>query len=189
MKRTFIGIVTLMLLGTFCAMAGTQAGKKEIQIQGSLTMSGNSENKDRDTTLMGQIGLNYFLAPQFSFGLASVISSTLSQPEHGDETKFTLLFLMLRADVYLTSGEGSVVPYIGGQAGGVSVVSQSGGGDTQTSTGTAYGGHAGLKIFPTENTSWNVEGAATMYKSDAGGGSSSATRHEYALLVGFSYYF
>ena len=183
-------VVLILCLTIFAgaAAAGTDAGSKEIQVQGSLTRSTNSENDDQDYTLTGVLVANYFLVPQFSFGTALLLSGSVAIPESGDETRMVVTFIQLRADLYLTGGASSVVPYIGAQGGVANYMVESEG-YSDTSTSLAYGAHGGFKFFTTENTSWNLEGNVNIYKPDVEDNEDDVSYTDMSLLLGFSYYF
>ncbi len=191
MKKMIVAVVVMLAVAGF-VQAGTEGGMREVQLQGSFELNGNSENDDKDYTVTGQIGYNYFMSPQFSIGGASIVSVTMSDPEDDDEEEqsMELVFLMLRASLYLTGGASqSVVPYVGGQAGAVTFAWQQGEED-DSSTTAVYGAFGGLKIFPTENTSWNVEGSYMMYQPDVeDSDDDDVTYNTTAITIGFSYYF
>ena len=191
-KLAIILLVGLVATGT--VFAGTEAGMREVQLQGSLTRSSNSENDDLDYSITGQLIFNYFFAPQFSIGGSIMMFVSMSDPEVGDEQEFGATFLMMRADFYFTGdGSGNVIPYIGGQGGGVNYAytteDENGKSTIESETTIAYGGHAGFKVFPSEVTSWNIEGNITMYEPEAEKGQEQQTLTDMSLMVGFSYYF
>jgi hypothetical protein len=189
MKKLLVSAVVFFVAAGM-AQAATEAGMREIQIQGSFERNGNSENDDLDYTATGQLGYNYFTAPQFSIGGVTLISSSISDPEDPDaeETTSQVIFLMLRASLYLTGGASQVVPYLGGQGGAAAIAWQNDD-DDDASVSLVYGGFAGLKIFASENTSWNVEGSYVLYQPDVEDNEEEVTYNTTALSVGFSYYF
>ncbi len=187
MKRIIWAVAGLLVIAGG-VLAGTQAGMSEIQIQGSFEREGNSENDDQDYTVIGQLGYNYFLSPYMSIGLSSTMSSSMSVPEEGDETTSQVIFAMMRLSLYLASGNSPIVPYIGGQGGAALVAWQNEYSD-DSSVSLVYGGFGGLKIFASENTSWNVEGSLAIYEPDVEENEGSVTYNSTALTVGFSYYF
>ena len=190
MKRAIVFLVAVAMVITAAgtAMAGSESGDKEIQIQGSLSKFTNSENdNDIDQPRLFNLPLIIFFHRIFQ------------SVEPGGETIRSLNrkmvkeheihnFLLLRGDLYLGSATSKIVPYIGGHAGQSSYTYESADSDSSGST-SAYGWHGGLKIFATENTSWNLELNTTTYTPDAEDGQKEIDFTNTQFLVGFSYYF
>jgi len=187
MKKILL-MMMVMVATTGFIFAGTEAGMRELQIQGSFDRNGNSENDDSDYTLSGQLGLNYFLAPYMSVGGVTFISGSVSVPDEGDKTTNESVFAMLRGSLYLTRGAARVVPYLGGQGGAAFIAYQNESND-DSSVSLVYGGFAGLKLFASEKTSWNIEGSYLLYEPDVEENEGDVTYNTTALTIGFSYYF
>ena len=189
MKRAIVFLVAaaMVLILTGNTMAGTEAGDKEIQLQGSFSKNTNSENDNEISTSTVQISFNYFLGSNFSIGGTWRGSSSLSEPENGSNSEATQNFLLGRADLYLGSSTSKIMPYIGAQAGQISYTSESEGEKDSDSVAT-YGFHGGIKIFAGENVSWNLELDRTIYEYEPDGGD---TIEQYvdSFFAGFSYYF
>ncbi len=187
--RVLPAVLTVVMMTTGLVQASTYAGMREVQLQGSLKRDTNDQSDDETISITGQLGYNYFLSPRVSLGCASVVSVSMTIPEDSDqdETYTTLLFLLLRANLYLTSGAGKVVPYIGAQGGAVGVGYKSEDYD-DTTLSVVYGAFGGLKIFATENTSWNAEGGVLIYEYDTSNSDSIAFQ-TISVTLGFSYYF
>ena len=189
MKRAivFLVAVAMSVTVTGIAMAGTEAGDKEIQLQGSVSNTTNSENDNSSTISTVQITFNYFLGSNLSIGGTWRGSSTLFEPEAGDETEYTYNFFMARADLYLGSATSNIMPYIGGQVGIANTTIKSGTYDESDSQ-NSYGFHGGIKIFAGETMSWNLELDRTIYPVEPPYGDS---YDEYvdSFFAGFSYYF
>jgi opacity protein-like surface antigen len=190
MKKTALLFLLTLILMVPSANAGTEQGAKEVQLQGSFVNSTNSENDDKTTTSTGQLTFNYFLTNWFSLGGTARISGSRTdyEDENRDDTKSSTTFWLLRGDFYLGGPTSTVVPYIGAQAGIANYSSESGGNKNSSST-SAYGGHGGLRIFPSENVSWNLELDVTSYKPDVDEGQEEVTYTDTSFLLGFSYYF
>ena len=190
MKRAIIFLVAVAMVITAVgtAVAGSQSGDKEIQIQGSVSKFTNSEDDDTSTTTSVQLTFNYFFSPNISIGGTWWGNNSVTEPEDSDKSTTKTNFLLLRGDLYLGSATSKIVPYIGGHAGQSSYTYESAGYDSSGST-SAYGWHGGLKIFATENTSWNLELNTTTYTPEAEDGAKEIDFTNTQLLVGFSYYF
>jgi len=188
MKRISLITLVLVLAMTHVAFAGMETGDKEIQIQGSVSNNTNSETDDSSSTTSIQLTFNYFFTSNISIGGTWWGNSTVNEPENGDESTITNNFLLLRGDFYLGSATSKVVPYIGGHVGQSSYSYESDNYETDGST-SAYGWHGGLKIFATENTSWNFEINSTTYTPEADPGEEEIDFNTTQFLLGFSYYF
>lgn len=188
MKKVTILVGVIMMVMTHVAFAGTEAGNKEIQVQGALSRLTNSETDSSSSTTSVQLTFNYFFTSNISIGGSWWGNSTVSDPENGDKSTTTSNFLLLRGDFYLGSATSKVMPYIGAHGGQSNYTYESGTSDNSGST-SAYGWHGGLKIFATENTSWNLEINATTYTPEADAGQKEIDFTNTQFLVGFSYYF
>jgi hypothetical protein len=188
MKKSIASFLLLVCIAT-AAQAGTRAGAREIQAQGTVKASGNTETDDRTYDFTTTLTLNYFLTPQISVGGSAMSMVMMAVPEEGDSIPLGMLFLLARTDFYLTDGSADVAPYIGARVGMVNFMYE--GDDKAESTTTlAGGGQVGFKYFATENTSWNLEGALTVWVPDVEDSESSDVyQYDLALQVGFSYYF
>jgi hypothetical protein len=190
MKKVFIMVVVVLFVAQF-AFAGMEGGDKEIQIQGSVSNITNSEDDTEITTTNVQLIFNYFFTPNFSIGGTWWGNRTEFSPDEGDDSTLTNNFLLLRGDGYLGSATSKAVPYLGLHVGQSSYAIESGDYDDSGST-SAYGWHAGLKIFATENSSWNIELNQTIYSPDVDDEEEEEVDVDLTntqILVGFSYYF
>jgi opacity protein-like surface antigen len=184
---TILILLTLILIVP-PAYAGTEQGATELQVQGSFVNTTNSENDDSTLTSTGQVSINHFLTDWFSIGGSGRISASKTDYESGDDSTLSTTFLMFNSDLYLGDPTKTFIPYIGIRLGIANYQFESGGDDTSSST-YSYGGHGGLKIFPTENVSWNLELDLTRYTPEAEKGQDEKTITDTSLLIGFSYYF
>jgi opacity protein-like surface antigen len=182
-------LLTLILIVPF-ANAGTEQGATEIQVQGSFTSTTNSDNDNKTTTSAGQLSINYFLTDWLSIGGSGRLSGSKTDYEDSSvsDSTNTTTFLMLNSDLYLGGPTKTFIPYVGVRLGIANTEFESGGNDNSSST-ASYGGHIGLKYFPSENVSWNLEFDVTKYTPEAEEGEDEITTTNSALLLGFSYYF
>lgn len=187
MKKVLIWTVVAMMALAGAAMAGTEGGDKELQLQGSISTISNSEDDTKVYSTTAQVSFNYFFTSNVSIGGTWRGQSSIRDPETGDKSTTTNNFLLLRGDLYLGSATSKIMPYIGGQIGQVSYTYESGGDDDSGSVG-AYGVHGGLKIFAGESSSWNVEFDSTTYTIEQDSGDDIDTNIT-SILFGFSYYF
>ena len=190
MKKSALLILLTLILIVPLANAGTEKGATEIQVQGSFVNTTNSENDDKTMTSTGQLSVNYFLTDWFSLGGSGRLSGSKTDYEDGstDDSTNTTTFLMFNSDLYLGGPTKTFIPYVGVRLGIANYKYESGGNDNSSST-ASYGGHAGLKIFPSENISWNLELDLTSYTPDAPEGQDETTYTDTSFLIGFSYYF
>jgi len=180
--------VGVAFLCTANSQAGTQAGKSELRIDGSLqNMSMDSSDS---TMLSGQIVYNKFLSDQFSLGAAIRPMIQTQSSDYGDDQTTSFLFLLGRGDFYLTGGESSFVPYIGAHAGVINYEYDMGGDDSTSESVLTYGIQGGGKFFVNENTSFNIELDLSIYSpetEDDYGDSEDVTVT--TVLFGYSVYF
>jgi len=181
-------VVSMMLGVTGVALAGTEKGDKEIQIQGAISRQTDSETDREQNTTSIQLNFNYFFTSNLSIGGTWWGNSTVSKSDSGDESTITSNFLLLRGDFYLGSATSKLMPYIGVQVGQSMYTFEAGDFDDSGST-SAYGWHGGLKIFASENTSWNFEINSTTYTPDVDSGEEEIDYTNTQFLLGFSYYF
>ncbi len=80
------------------------------------------------------------------------------------------------------------MPYIGAHIGQSSYKFENDDFEDSGST-SAYGWHGGLKIFASENTSWNFEINSTTYTPEVDSGEEEVDYTNTQFLLGFSYYF
>jgi opacity protein-like surface antigen len=187
MKKMIPYVMIALLFVASSAIAGTEKGYKEIQLQGSFVNTTNSENDDSTSMAMFQGSLNYFLTDWFSLGGSARIDSSVSSYEDSSEdTTMSTVFFMGNCDLYLGRPESSVVPYIGLRLGIVSYTMESGDYEDSASE-VSMGGHAGLKYFPMENVSCNAEFDITTYEQESDYDNTTITNT--SLLLGLSYYF
>lgn len=190
MKNVLIILVavSMMLTVAGAAMAGTEQGDKELQIQGAIANQTNSENDDEQSTTSIQINFNYFFTSNFSIGGTWWGNNTVYEPEEGDNTTYTSNYLLLRGDLYLGSATSKMMPYVGAHIGQENYTVESGGFESDGST-SAFGWHGGLKIFASENTSFNFEINSTTSTREIGEDEEEIEYTNNQFLVGFSYYF
>ena len=188
MKR--ISLITLMIVlaMSHVAFAGMEAGNKEIQIQGARSKNTDSESDNSTTTTSLQLTFNYFFSSNISIGGTYWGNSSVSDDGAGNERTTTTNFMLLKGDFYLGSATSKFVPYIGGHIGQSSYTYESENYENDGST-SAFGWHGGVKIFATENTSWNLEINSTTYTPEVDQGQEEIDFNNTQFLVGFSYYF
>jgi len=177
-----------MLAMTQVAFAGMETGDKEIQVQGAVSKETNSENDRTDSSTAVQLAFNYFFSSNISIGGTWWGNSTVSDDGDGNESTYTSNFLLLRGDLYLGSATSKAVPYIGAHVGQNSFTFESGDFEWSGSS-SAVGFHGGLKIFATENASWNLEINSTTTTRETEDGQDEIEFNNTQFLVGFSYYF
>ena len=192
MRKVAILVVVIMMAITHAAFAGMESGDKKIQVQGAVSNETNSENDDSSSTTSIQLTFNYFFTSNISIGGTWWGNSTVSEYENGNENESTNNFLLLRGDFYLGSATSKAVPYIGvhgGQNNYTSKYTSEYGTSEYSGSTSAVGWHGGLKIFATENTSWNLELNSTTYTPEVEEGEEEYDETNTQFLVGFSYYF
>ena len=190
MKRVLIWTAVIMMAMTGAALAGTDGGDKEIQVQGSVSTLTNSEDDTRISISTVQVIFNYFFTSNISIGGTWRGSASYMEPDpdyNRDDTISTKNFFLVRGDFYLGSATSKLMPYVGAQIGQIYYTDESGGEKNSDSTGT-YGFHGGLKIFAGENTSWNLEFDRTIYSEDQDNGDTLELYID-SFFAGFSYYF
>jgi hypothetical protein len=188
MKRVLIWTVVAMMALTGVAMAGTEGGDKEIQIQGSLSNTTNSDNDNKTSTSSIQLGFNYFFTSNVSIGVDYRGIASYDEPENGDKSTTSANFLLLRGDLYLGSATSKLMPYIGGHVGQASITMESGGNKNSFSSST-YGFQGGIKIFSGENISWNLELDQSNYTYKYEDYNVEYDEYVTSFFAGFSYYF
>jgi hypothetical protein len=186
MKQAVCAGIVAWLVTAVVSDAGTKTGMNELQIQGSFSLQTTDQDDDRNYAASATLIYSYFFAPQVSVGASGMVVGSLHDPEGDSETKSASLFFLGRFDFYLTDGSKPLVPYFGPHGGGVSYTVDNGD-ETESSVTFAYGGHAGLKFFVGEHTSWNVEGNYTEYRPETD--DSDQKLRILQMLVGYSYYF
>jgi opacity protein-like surface antigen len=188
MKKTVVLTVALMMAMTGFAWAGTDAGYKEIGVNGSFVNTTYSDNDDeRNTASVGLI-FNYYFSAYFSVGINYRLTGSRSEPETGASTESTSQLINLRTDLLLGGPTKSVIPYIGVHGGNSSYYSKTGDNDYDSSE-FAYGLQGGLKMFPSERVSVNVELDYTTTERDTGFGDDTFEENEMSVLFGASFYF
>ena len=187
MKKTVVLTVVLIMAMTGFAWAGTDAGYKELGINGSYSNTTNSENDNEDNMISLGIVYNYFFNAYFSIGANYRISGSQYKPEVGDTRESTNQFLNLRADLLAGGPTKTVIPYIGVHGGGSFYYSESEGESTDDST-FAYGAQGGLKMFPSERVSVNLElDYTTTEREDLN--DETYEVNQLSLFIGASFYF
>ena len=164
MKKMIVVMVVALAAMPVC-FAGIQAGKDELQAQGSLqNMSGDVDYR----MISAQVIYSHFVRDDLSVGGALRVD--MSDP--GDDAS-TSIFMLGRGDYYFAAIE-DFVPYAGAHLG---LISYDYGDDSATKP--ALGLQGGVKYFISENVSWNAELDLSLY--------SGVTLT--SLLIGLSYYF
>ena len=150
MKKVVVFTLLCVVVIVQVAVAGTEEGDKEIQIQGAITNT-KSSKYDYDSTVYNiQLNLISFYSSYLSGGLS------LQYSESGSD--YTQTGLAYRIDGYLGDATSKHVPYIGGTLGLFSTSA----GDSRDG-GIYWGIHGGLKYFVEENISLNFELDHTEY--------------------------
>ena len=156
MKKILVLTLVLMTTMTGLALAGTDAGYKElgVNVTYSNTSYSNSSTKNNFTSF-GFV-FNYFFNAYWSVGADYRLSGTSTEPENGDSSISTYQTISLRTDLLAGGPTKTAIPYIGAHIGNTSTYFESGGSSDDSST-TSYGLQGGLKIFPSERVSVNLE--------------------------------
>ena len=77
-KMAYLTLLSMMVM-VQVAFAGTEAGDKELQIQGSITNTQIDDSDNETTSIMYQLGYNRFYSSNFSFGVNYRQSSSESE--------------------------------------------------------------------------------------------------------------
>lgn len=184
MKKKFVLTVVLILAMTGFAWAGTDAGYKELGVNGSFTQQTNSEDSSEMNQMSFGVVFNYFFSAYFSIGANYRIIGTEYNPDGGETSESATQVINLRTDLLAGGPTKTVIPYIGLHGGNVSVVS----GDYDYSS-FGYGLQGGLKIFPSERVSVNLELDYTITKPDEDFAPDGYEEYGLGLFVGASFYF
>ena len=188
MKRMLVFVfVAFAFMCTSNILAGTTAGESELRIDGAIQ---NTSTEYSDTrSISGQLTYNHFLSDQFSIGGSIRPMIQTSDPDNGEETTSSMLFLLGRGDLYLSTDNDDFVPYIGAHAGVINYEFDTGSGDSESESVLTYGIQGGIKMFVSENTSFNIEVDLSIYtpESDNGGDEDDVTVT--SVLFGYSVYF
>lgn len=188
MRKSIVLTVVLMVAMTGFAWAGTDAGYKEIGVNGSFVNTTYSDNdSERNTASVGLI-FNYYFSAYFSVGINYRLTGSKYDPENGSSTESTGQLINLRTDLLLGGPTKSVVPYIGVHGGNSSYYSKTNN-DSYDSSEFAYGLQGGLKIFPSERVSVNVELDYTTTERDSGFNDETFEENAMSVLFGASFYF
>ena len=189
--KGFLAVLLFLISTTTFVYAGTEKGTKEIQIQASYVQTDISTDEAQTYvhTKTGQLTFNYFFASWFSIGATGRISgnTTKVHPRGEDplpDEETSNVFLLLRTDFYIGGPTKKIIPFIGATGGVTNYRS-----DSYSSTIPSYGAHAGLKIFPKESISVNLELDNTGYSPEDREGLKYDTIWVTGLFLGFSYYF
>lgn len=188
MKKTVILTVVLLMIMTGLAWAGTDAGDKEIGINGSYSNLTNSEDDDTTHFISGQIIFNYFFSAYFSVGGTFRMDNFTYEPDQGDTSSTTSQTLNIRTDLLAGGPTKTVIPYIGVHGGNYTSKSESGG-NTYDSSSFSYGLQGGLKMFPSERVSVNLELDYTVTEPEVEDDEEEYTLNALSLFVGASFYF
>lgn len=188
MKRMVVLTLVLMMVMTGFTWAGTDAGYKEIGINGSYSRITNS--LDDDETYYSALGIvfNYFFSAYFSVGGSFRLDNFTVEPETGDTYSSTSQTLNLRADLLAGGPTKTVIPYIGVHGGNYNSRSESGG-NSYDSSSFSYGLQGGLKMFPSERVSVNLELDWTTTEPEVEDWQEEYTQDTMSLFVGASFYF
>jgi opacity protein-like surface antigen len=188
MKKTVVLTVVLIMAMTGFAWAGTDGGYKEIGINGSYSKITNS--LDDDETNYSSLGLvfNYFFSAYFSIGGNLRVDNFTVEPDGGDTYSQTSRTINLRADLLAGGPTKTVIPYIGLHGGNYFSESEQGG-NKYDSSSFSYGLQGGLKIFPSERVSVNLELDYTTTDPEVDDGQEDYTQDAMSLFVGASFYF
>jgi len=188
MKKTVVLTVVLIMAMTGFAWAGTDAGYKELGINGSLSRVTQSNSDDVNNSTSIGLVFNYFFSAYFSIGGSYRVTMSRYEPDEGDANETTFQTLGLRTDLLAGGPTKTVIPYIGLHGGNSSIYSESGG-DSYDSSSFSYGLQGGLKIFPSERTSVNLELDYTTTEPEVEGDQEQFTIDAVSLFVGASFYF
>ena len=188
MKKVVLLVMVLTMMVTGFAWAGTDAGYKELGINGSYSRITNT--LDNDETHFSSLGFvfNYFFSAYFSIGGTIRLDNYTVEPEDGDTYSNTGRTINLRADLLAGGPTKSVIPYIGLHGGNYYSESKFGG-ETDDSSSFSYGLQGGLKMFPSERVSVNVELDWTTTDPEVPEGVEEYTQDSMSLFVGASFYF
>jgi opacity protein-like surface antigen len=165
------------------AWAATKAGDKEIGGQisvGTTTSSVEGGGSVTNTTTAILASFGYFTTKALQVG-GSVAMQGLKSDDA--ETSFTFLEGFVK---YHFNTDTATVPYVGALLGTVNV-KFSGGGTSETSSGTTMGAMAGVKFYRTEDLSINAEYNIRNFTITIAGADATSTTG--TALVGLSYYF
>lgn len=188
MKKRVVLTVVLIMVMTGFAWAGTDSGDKEIGINGSYSMITNSLNDDETNYASLGFVFNYFFSAYFSIGGNLRFDNYTVEPETGDTYSNTSRTINLRADLLAGGPTKSVIPYIGLHGGNYSSESESGG-NSYDSSSFSYGVQGGLKMFPSERVSINLELDYTTTDPEVEDWQEDYTQDSLSLFVGASFYF
>ncbi len=184
MKKTVVLTVVMIMAMMGFAWAGTDAGYKEIGINASYSRITNSEDSAESNSISAGLTFNYFFSAYFSVGGSYRITGNQNKPDDGETTESTNQYVSLRTDLLAGGPTKTVIPYIGVHGGNSSYKSE----NTDYSS-FAYGAHGGLKIFPSERVSVNLELDYTTTKPDTDYYSDDYEVNALGLFVGASFYF
>jgi len=187
MKKTVVLTVVLIMAMTGFAWAGTDAGYKEFGINGALSRVTNSENDDANNSVTVGLVFNYFFNAYFSIGGTYRVNTSRYEPENGDPTESSSQTINLRTDLLAGGPTKTVIPYIGIHGGNTSTYTERQG-NSDDSSSFSYGAHGGLKMFPSERVSVNLELDYTTFEPDTDS-DDTITIDTLSLFVGASFYF
>lgn len=184
MKKVYFVVLTVVLLSFASpAFAGLSKGKGEVGGFFSLDMT---EADDSETLqISGNVNIGKMLSDAFKLGFRMNVTATDS--DEGNTGSVIFVPAVEATFHFVNSPSQTHVPYVGIQAGAVL-------GDMETGsmTGTSFGVQAGLKVFPKEDLSVNVEVSrmeqSITFSPDAGG-STTYDQTTTQVLVGMSVYF
>lgn len=176
--------VAMLLTVTACqARQGTlrsgEYGLREGAME--LVAQGNLDVVEDTTTLMGHVGLGYFLTENHEVGVSTSLARSDSD-SGGFQSESTSTFLSGSYSYNHSLNESSSI-YAGPHL-GLALTSFSSSFGSMSDTTFSYGLHAGFRSFITANAAWIVEYRYTTY--DAGGG---VSVDRSSLLAGLSVLF
>ena len=187
MKKAVVLTVVLTMAMAGFAWAGTDKGYKEIGINGALSRITMSSSDDVINNLYMGVVFNYFFSAYFSIGATYRVNLTSTEMEDGETLNTTFQTLGLRAGLLGGSPTKTVIPYIGLHGGNTYIYIEYAD-DSGDSSSFSYGAHGGLKIFPSERVSLNLELDYTTSEPDTDS-NGTVTLDILSLFVGASFYF
>ena len=135
---------------------------------------------------MGAV-FNYFFSAYFSIGATYRVNLSSTELEDGGAIETTFQTLGLRADLLAGGPTKTVIPYIGLHGGNTYIYIEYED-DSADSSSFSYGAHGGLKIFPSERVSLNLELDYTTSEPDTDS-DETVSLDVLSLFVGASFYF
>jgi hypothetical protein len=180
--------ILLLLAGVLLVTVNADAGvrKGAIELDTNWLFSYTKMDTSSSGSIGGRFGMYKFLTDQFQLGGAVQDFYTHSSQDKTVYSSSTssdsnTLGLNAVAKFYLATKDSTVAPFVGAQF-GYARMDMTG---PVSFTGTAYGGIAGLKIFPTENSAINFEANLTS-NNLTGPNNSKNNSTDFKALIGVS---